>query len=53
MGSGCSSCKSETVFYPELDTEKTRTILTTDGTIRVYCRSKRNTKMDKIRRNTT
>ena len=53
MGSLCSTCKSETVFYPELDTEKTTTIITTDGTIRTYCRSRRNSQKDKIRRNTT
>ena len=53
MGAICTSCKSETVFYPMLDTEKTTTILTTDGSIRVYGRSRRNTQMDKIRRNTT
>ena len=47
MGGICSSCKSETVFYPVKEKDKTTTVLTTDGSIRVYSRSRRNSTINK------
>ena len=43
MGAVCSIINKDFVFVPERDIDNTRTVMTRDGQVRVYSRSRRGT----------
>tara|TARA_B100001758_G_C18364270_1_gene587563 strand:+ start:773 stop:1015 length:243 start_codon:yes stop_codon:yes gene_type:complete len=44
MGAVCSIINRDFVFVPERDIDNTRTVMTKDGQVRVYSRSRRGTR---------